>query len=145
MDKDPFVDVIEPAFTLMQTCVPSMGEMTKFVNDFVEEKLNLKLKTLIPPGPNIQTLVTLMKNDKEIGNNLLAKNGNERGVYNVKIGFVKFNNIIIKGVEPTFSKTVAPSNIKGGKLLPISVDLSINMCTMEVATTNMLNTILTSF
>ena len=145
MDKDPFEDVIAPAFTLMQTCVPSMGEMSKFVNDFVEEKLNLKLKTLIPPGPNLQTLLNLMKNDKEIGNNLLDKGGKERGIYNVKVGFVKFNNVIIKSVDPTFSKTVAPSTMKNGKLLPVSVDLSISMCTMEVATTNMLNTVLTSF
>ena len=145
MDKDPFTDVIEPSLTLMQTSVPTMGEFTGFVGDFVEKKLNLKLQTLIPPGPNLQTLVNLMKNNKEIGNHLLDNGDGNKGVYDVKIGFIKFPNMIITSVEPTYSKTVAPSTTKNGKLFPVRVDLSIDMCTMEIATTDMLNSILNSF
>ena len=58
----------------------------------------------------------------------------------LKIGFATFYNVIIKSVEPTFSKTMSVSLSKGDKLYPCRADLSISMTTMEVATTDMIVT-----
>lgn len=144
MDTDPYVDVIKPTYILLQTNLPKIrsndatkGEM------WVTEKLNLKLQSLIPPGPNINTLINLMAKDKDkvgLNSELLAGNSGRNGVYNVKIGFITFYNAIIKSVEPVYSKTNAFS-ISKNKLFPCSADISINMTTMEVATTDMISTI----
>ena len=149
MDKDPFIDVVAPSLVLTQTTLPKIrGNISEKNNNFFSENLNLKLKTLIPPGPNLQTLINLMKNNNNTASNtnaLLAGNNGLNGVYDVRIGFVKFHNVIIKSVEPTYSKTVAISNSKNGKLFPVRADLSIEMCTMEVATTDMISSIINSF
>lgn len=145
MDTDPYIDVIAPAYLLVQTCLPKINNNTATeAEKFVTEQLNLKLQTLIPPGPNINTLINLMKKDKNkvgINSGLLAGNDGRNGVYNVKIGFATFYNVIIKSVEPTFSKTVAMSLSKMNKLYPCRAELSISMTTMEVATTDMIVTI----
>ena len=146
MDTDPFIDVVYPTLVLTQTCLPKIGEST--TGKFLEEKLNLKLKTLMPPGPNLNTLFNLMK--KNGGDNfamngeILGGNDGRNGVYNVKIGFATFYNVIIRTVEPSFSKTMAVSLVKSNKLYPSSAELSISMRTMEVATTDMMKTIIDS-
>lgn len=149
MDKDPFTDVVAPSLVLTQTTLPKIRGSVKEENGgWFSEHLNLKLKTLIPPGPNLQTLISLMKNNNNTASNtnaLLANNNGLNGVYDIRIGFVKFHNVIIKEVEPTYSKTVAPSTSKNGKMFPVHADLSIDMCTMEVATTDMINSIINSF
>ena len=144
MDTDPYKDVIEPTYLLLQTNLPKIRNNTATrADDFITEQLNLKLQSLIPPGPNLNTLIGLMAKDKnKVGLNteLLAGNDGRNGVYNVKIGFATFYNVIIKSVEPTFSKTMAISLSKGDKLYPCRADLSISMTTMEVATTDMIVT-----
>lgn len=152
MDTDPYKDVIVPSWILMQTTLPKIRESVKENFDGTQTKLetlNLKLKTLIPPGPNLQTLIDLMKKDKSQtaskSTSLLAGNNGLNGVYNVKIGFVTFKNVIITSVEPTFSKVYAISMEKQNKKFPISADLSIEMTTMEVATTDMLTDLMNGF
>ena len=153
MDTDPYSDVIVPTFVLMQTTLPKIRESVQENFEGTETKLidlNLKLKTLIPPGPNLQTLINLMKKGNQTASkskSLLASNENEgmNGVYNVKIGFCTFKNVIITSVEPTFSKTYATSIAKSNKKFPISADLSIEMTTMEVATTDMIKDLMNGF
>lgn len=144
MDTDPYVDVVEPTYLLLQTCLPKIRSNTATeAENFITQQLNLKLQTLIPPGPNLNTLINLMANDKNkvgINTELLAGNDGRNGVYNVKIGFATFYNVIIKSVEPSFSKTMAVSLRKSNKLFPCRSDLSITMTTMEVATTDMIVT-----
>ena len=144
MDTDPYIDVIAPTYLLLQTCLPSINNKTSTqAEEFVTTHLNLKLQTLIPPGPNINTLIDLMKKDKNkvgINSSLLAGNSGKNGVYNVKIGFATFYNVIIKSVEPSFSKTFAVSLSKANKLYSCRAELSITMTTMEVATTDMIVT-----
>ena len=148
MDTDPYVEVMQPTFTLMQTCLPRIRKSNKESKDdkfkFITENINLKIKSLIPPGPNLQTLIGLMdKSDTITDKRLLANQDGLNGVYNVKVGFAKFINVIIKKVEPTFSKTMAKSPSRNGELFPSSVSLDIDICTMEVATTDMVHDILT--
>jgi len=149
MDKDPYNDVIVPTFLLMQRTTPSINTTSGFITTAVESVTNLKLQTLIPPGPNFQALAKLMKNGESVGDKLLNDETNNgvtaKGVFKVKVGFVTFFNVIITGVEPLFSKTVAPSTSKGGKLFPIGADLSLSMSTMEIATSDMLQQMLNSF
>ena len=144
MDTDPYKDVIEPTYLLVQTCLPKISNNTSTkAEQFVTEHLNLKLQTLIPPGPNINTLINLMQKDKNrvgINSSLLAGNDGKNGVYNVKVGFATFYNVIITSVEPTFSKTVAVSLSKMNKVYPCRADIDIRMTTMEVATTDMIVT-----
>ena len=91
------------------------------------------------------TWLDINNNTASNTNALLANNNGLNGVYDIRIGFVKFHNVIIKEVEPSYSKTVAPSMSKSGKMFPVRADLSIDMCTMEVATTDMINSIINSF
>ena len=143
MDFDPYLDVVEPALILMQTCIPtyangSEGGVLGKTETMIEKHFNLKLKTLIPPGPNIQSLVQIMSSDKNnIVSKLISKRNGAKGLYTVKIGFATFNNVIITSVEPTFSKEYSLSTSKQKKF-PVSANLSIEMSTMEVATTNMI-------
>ena len=143
MDTDPYKDVIYPTIVLCQTCLPTINDSSH--DNFITEHIPIKLKTLIPPGPNLNTLINLMKKNQSdnfsIGGNLLAGNDGKNGVYNVTIGFATFYNVIITKVEPTFSKTMAVSLLKANKLYPCRADLSISMTTMEVATTDMMTRI----
>ena len=141
MDTDSYIDVVRPSLILMQTVLPSYndgseGGVIGTIENAIEKHFNLKLKTLIPPGPNIQALVNTMSSNNN-SSELLAKRDGAKGLYRVKIGFATFNNVIIKNVEPTYSKEYSYSNSKGD-YFPVSASLSIEMTTMEVATTNMI-------
>jgi hypothetical protein len=138
MDSDSYEDVIIPTRTLMSLVVP---EKSKMVIGKKESNSNLKLSTLIPPGPNLQGIVDAMKNDSRIAN-LASKfledfSMGSRGVYNVKTGFATFNNVIITSVDPTFSKEMSWSDTKRG-YFPCSATLSVEISTMEIATTDMI-------
>ena len=143
MDTDSYVDVVYPSLTLMQTVVPSYSDGTEggvrgATEQFIEKHFNLKLKTLIPPGPNIQSLVNIMSSNKnDISSALISKRNGSKGLYTVKIGFATFNNVIIKNVEPTYSKEYSYSESKRN-YFPVRASLSIEMTTMEVVTTNMI-------
>ena len=141
MDTDPYYDVVYPSLTLMQTVLPSYpdgseGGVLGTIESTIEKHFNLKLKTLVPPGPNIQSFVRIMSSNRN-SSALLAQREGGKGLYTVKIGFATFNNVIIKNVEPTYSKEYSYSESKRN-YFPVSASLSIEMCTMEVATTNMI-------
>lgn len=141
MDDDAFLDVVRPCMILMQTALPSYsdgseGGIRGTIEQLIEKKFNLKLKTLIPPGPNIQALLNTMSADRNY-TKLLSKRGGSKGVYIVDVGFATFNGVIIKKVEPTFSKEYSYSVFKDD-YFPASASLSIEISTMEVATTDMI-------
>ena len=143
MDNDSYLDVVYPTLILMQSSLPSTSNGSESglrgaTEQLIEKHFNLKLKTLIPPGPNIQSLVQIMSSDKNNKiSELISKRNGAKGLYTVEIGFATFNNVIIKSVEPTFSKEYSLSNYKN-KYYPVGASLSISMSTMEVATTDMI-------
>ena len=148
MDTDPYNDVIAPTVALMNTVLPtkgSMGEKSEIGGlGFLKNAIsNLKLKTLIPPGPNLQAIWSTISNEgipDAIGEALAYFDKGKNGVYNVKIGYAYFNNMIIKNVEPSFSSEMAYSKSRKN-YYPSSASLSLEMMTMEVATTDMMNNI----
>lgn len=148
MDTDPYLDVISPIITLMDKTAPQKGgsgasDTESDANGLKKAFNNLKLKTLIPPGPNLQSIWNAIasgnKDDKI--SKLLDKFGKARGVFNVDIGYAHFYSVIIKSVEPTFSKEMAVSISHFNKKYPSSASVAIELCTMEVATTGMISSI----
>lgn len=152
MDTDPYIDVISPVITLMNKTAPSEPKNPSYASDTESDakglkKLfnNLKLKTLIPPGPNLQAIWNAISGEKEVSEGAISKfldkfNG-AKGVFDVDIGYAHFYSVIIKSVEPTFSKEMATSTSHLNKRYPSSASLSIEMCTMKVATTRMISSI----
>ena len=141
MDTDPYEDVIVPTKDLMSLVLPKKSKITiggQTANS------NLKLSTLIPPGPNVQAIVNLIKSDNkvaDVASKLLEKFGTDsRGVYKVIVGYATFNNVIITSVEPTYSKEMVYSESRE-KYYPSSATLSISISTMEMATTDMMDNI----
>lgn len=136
MDTNPLNDVINPTRELMSEVLPTYGNGTKLLNmnveGAIEKKFNLKLKTLIPPGPNLQTIVNEMSVEKHA-------NAKASNTFNVTMGWVKFKNMIITGVDPKFSKDVCYVN---NKPYPISAEVSLELSTIEIATTDMINEML---
>jgi hypothetical protein len=152
MDSDPYLDVIVPTIALMNIALPSKGSNAEDSqvgeNGGLKKAFsNLKLKTLIPPGPNLQSIWKAISNNENqdgVISKTLAKFGEAKGVYKVKIGYATFNNVIIKNVEPSFSSEMSISESqtsKEPKYYPTSVSLSLSMETMEIATTDMIDTI----
>lgn len=141
MDTDSYEDVIVPTKSLMSLVLPEKSEM---VIGNKKATTNLKLSTLIPPGPNVQAIVDMMKENSKIGDKaskFLDKFGTpSRGVYTVKVGYATFNNVIITSVDPTFSNEMSYSETKRN-YFPSSASLSIEMSTMEMATTDMMDNI----
>ena len=141
MDADSYEDVIVPTKDLMSLVLPEKSEM---VIGKKKATNNLKLSTLIPPGPNVQAIVDMMKGNSKIADvasKYLDKFGTtSRGVYRVKVGYATFNNVIITSVDPTFSSEMSYSETKRN-YFPSSASLSIEMSTMEMATTDMMDNI----
>lgn len=141
MDTDSYEDVIVPTKSLMSLVLPEKSEM---VIGGKKATTNLKLSTLIPPGPNVQAIVDMMKENSKIGDKaskFLDKFGTtSRGVYTVKVGYATFNNVIITSVDPTFSNEMSYSETKRN-YFPSGASLSIEMSTMEMATTDMMDNI----
>lgn len=133
MDTDPINEVLNPIKSIMCKVLPHYGNGqtvdTDIQTGFVEKHFNLKLKTLVPPGPNIQTIVEEMS----------ASSKHASNTYTLKMGYFTFNNMVITGADPKFSKDVC---YVSGKPYPISADLSLDIESIEVATTNMINDIL---
>lgn len=121
MNDDAKEDVVKPALKLAKLCLPSLGGQDK------EKSLNKKLKCLIPPGPNIQALLSVAT-DGTIGNS--------KGVYTIKIGWLTLPNCIIKESSPTFSKTV---DVDG---FPISAEINLSICTVMIPTKDFIENIL---
>ena len=158
MNTDPYTDVIAPTMNLMAECLPRVSNdadqtLTGLIEGASNDILGIKLKSLIPPGPNLQTLMALASTGD--GKGLFGKAGMKsetdaryaRGLYTITLGFVRMPNTIITSVEPTFSKEVAPHGHTvtiGGKTTanteyyPISASISFEFSSMEVATLEML-------
>lgn len=128
-------DVVKPAMALVQTCLPTKAEMS---NDINIGKVNIKLTTLIPPGPNLQAILnTSGVTNKNTGESFF-KNG-ARGTYTLKIGrFLTIPNVIITSAEPTFSKICDEDGY------PISASIDFEITTMEIATTDMITNMVKS-
>ena len=146
MDTDPYNDVIIPIIALMNTVLPSKNtksQMAENSNILNKAFTNLKLKTLIPPGPNLQAIWKAISSGEvvnEASQALAHFNKGTNGVYNAKIGYANLNDVIIKNVEPSFSSEMSYSNVQRD-YYPVSASLSIDLMTMEIATTDMVSNI----
>lgn len=144
MNKDPYDDVVVPMSSLTKLCLPELGDTNNMssvsmaLESIAESVLGIKLQTLIPPGPNIQTLLTLMSDGVNGGLASLIKKrtntGNKvRGLMEIWMGNFYFPDGIIVSANPTFSKEIAYSESAKG-YFPISANISIEFNTMQVAT-----------
>lgn len=120
-------DIIKPVRDLMSLTAPDKSEV------------GLLGQTLIPPGPNLASILALAG----LSDNAAAKKLNDaitikagKGVFNILVGkYAVINNVVITKVEPVFSSVI---DVEG---YPTSCKLSIEFKTVEVATSNMLNSI----
>lgn len=147
MDTDPYDDVIEPVEYLMCRCLPRLSnefdKITFGLEQIADSLLGIKLMTLIPPGPNIQSLLKEFASSDESGEykgfmKLIANRADigaqAKGVVNVNIGNLTFGGCVITNVTPTFSKAVAYSKSKQN-YYPISATVNIEFITIQVANT----------
>lgn len=131
MKDNAYEDVFSPSLTLMELSLP-MIDTESSITDAYTEKYNIQLKSLIPPGPNLTTILTDigLGGVFEIGG---LKSTKSRGVYNIIVGdYLTISNVIVKGVDCTFSSILSEDNF------PVSSELNFEFTTMEIATTNML-------
>lgn len=125
-------DVVAPVYKLMSMCLPTKQAFMGGEGITIG-KINLKLDTLIPPGPDIRAILkgTINLNGEDALSDWFNRGG--RGYYNIKIGNnVTIPKVIITDVQPTFSKWTDEEDN------PVSAEVSISMTTMEVATTDMM-------
>lgn len=136
MDRDSYTDVVEPSLELMKIVLPTEDTIMEKNVKIGGKSYNLRLKTLIPPGPNLQAIMNAISDGKgdSLSDVVSKKSG---GLYNVRIGFVKFNNMIVKKVEPNYSKEVSFSNQRNA-YYPIKASLRIEMETMKIPTQSMI-------
>lgn len=143
MDTDSYKDVIDPIISLMSICLPEKGKNGSESQMGETALSNLKLKTLIPPGPNIQAIWEAISNGEMndvVSKTLAHFNKASKGVYNMEIGYVNLNGVIIKNVEPSFSSEMSYSETEGG-YYPVRASVSLEISTMEIATTDMIKNI----
>lgn len=141
MNDDAFTDVVAPAMTLINLSLP-----TKKASVIGDENGNVKigtftinLTTLIPPGPNIDAILRAngsTTSGVDLGD---LKSTESKGVFTITIAdYVTIPNVIIKGVDAQFSKILDEEGY------PIECELSFEFRTLEIATTDMINNILSS-
>ena len=143
MDTDSYKEVMLPIISLMSICLPTKGSNGSESQMGKTVLSNLKLKTLIPPGPNIQAIWSAVSNGQT--NDIVSKalahfNKASKGVYNMKIGYVNLNGVIIKNVEPSFASEMSYSETEGG-YYPVRASVALEISTMEIATTDMIKNI----
>lgn len=140
MNDDAFTDVVAPAMALVNLSLPTKSKSIIGKDGKINiGTYTINLTTLIPPGPNIEAILQAngsATDDKKFGSLESVKS---KGVFTVKIAdYVTIPNVIIKGVDAQFSKTL---DEKG---YPIECELSFEFRTLEIATTDMLDNILES-
>lgn len=136
MVTNGFTDVVQPALILSQLCLPSQDTVLSLGGLFdlaKEEKKVMNVTTLIPPGPNLQTL---LKDGGLLQGNWSIKGGH--GVYQLEIGWLHLDNMLVKSVNPTFSKTCDELGF------PVSCDISFEFTTLLVPTTDMIADIMSA-
>lgn len=120
--------VVLPSLALAKLCVPS--------------KKNSGLgagQSLIPPGPNLNDILRMIGSSITIKSGGDEANGNIQGggLLHVRIGkFLSIDNVVLTKVEPTYSK------ILDDEYMPISCKMSLDFRTVEVANTEMLQSMM---
>lgn len=97
---------------------------------------------LIPPGPNISTIIGSEKAqqlDNALGNyiNLVQA----KGVLGLSIGnYLNFNSVVMTKCVPTFMSGMVKEKTSN-KLYPVQCNINMDFITTEIATSNMINSI----
>ena len=108
--------------------MPGKTEQTNKQNFKLTDFIGTKLQSLIPPGPNIQDLLTIGSNGQQTD-----KDRKTRGLYSIKLGtYIDITNVIISEAEVEFSKQMDTEGF------PISATISLKVETVEIATTDMI-------
>jgi hypothetical protein len=143
MQTSGYADVLVPALSLVKAMVPTKADGA----------LPILGQSLIPPGPNLRTLLALVGVQgsyinsffewtqgvsKALGLTSTDAISDLNGcLWDVRIGsYIVIPGCVIKEVEPTFSAML------DSDYCPISCDISIGFATCEVATVQMINTML---
>ncbi len=127
-------DVVNPSLVLMQTCLPSVETITEGENIF---GLNIKLQTLIPAGPNLQSILNSSGMVENKGNSFYQNlSSKARGLYSIEIPpNWNFNEMIIEEVSVDYGKVLDEYGF------PISAEITMEVSSMQVATTDMITRI----
>ena len=132
MYSSGYKDVVEPAMKLVKCCLPKKADSMNVGSDTLG--VNLKIKTLIPPGPNFQDIFNATETTV---NGFNINNKDSSGVFTITVGdYITFSNVIITSVQPTFSSLMDDDGY------PTSCDIDISMSTMEIATVDMIDSAL---
>lgn len=132
IDAGGLEDVVKPSLTLSQLCLPS--EKTMFnINMEVgkNESTQINITTLIPPGPNLQAILQAGGQGNAAFIEGDWKSSGQHGTFSVDIGWLHLDNVIIKGVTPTYSSVVDELGY------PIECTLDIEFSTLFIPTTDM--------
>ena len=126
MVDDAKQDVVIPAISLSKICVPT----------YARNKEGSQGWGLIPPGPNIVTILNLVGADAVASKFSSEDNrnmANTGSLLSVQIGnYLRIDRVVMTKVEPTFSEILDENYI------PTSCTLDITFRTVEVVTTDML-------
>jgi len=113
MDVDAYTDVVLPSTKLIKLVLPTKTDGT-------EENKGIGLR---PPGPSVLAALKDVK--------LLSQFTQQGEYYNLEIGNLKLENIIITKADPTYSLDVDTYGY------PIYCKMSLDIETVYIATTNM--------
>lgn len=131
MNDNSYKDVVVPIKNLMNLCSPMLSDKS-----IGGEIVSIKAGFLIPPGPNIQTILS----ESGFGGTLADKlyesfdNGG-RGLIIIKIGNFIFNDMVITSVSPKFSTVIDETGY------PVSAEVSIEATCFKICTTDYLETV----
>lgn len=124
MKNDAYNDVVYPIKTLQKMTVPRKKEKSL-------------IGMLIPPGPDLITILKLTNSNKSTVNEALKSyntNGS-KGIASITIGNFKFNSVMLTNVDPKFSTTM------DSKGYPISAEVDLNFTSVMVPTEDYIDSI----
>ena len=138
LENGGYEDVVKPALRLSQLCLPKTSTLFKTNTNNNESnaiKKYMNITTLIPPGPNLATILEKsgLSNDTSLSN---WASEVSTGTFNVDYGWLHITDAIIKNVTPTFSKVLDEDGF------PTSATIDIEVSTCAIPTVEMVQSII---
>lgn len=118
-------EVVIPSLKLMKLCLPSISE----------NSIGSALGLLVPPGPNLDTMLQLSGSSTLEGISDYLNFRNSGSLVEITVGKFTFSNCIVTEVTPEFS------NMADEDGYPISAELNIEAQTAMIATKGMIDSL----